>query len=111
MTSIINLTHKISFFLENNIHKKSKYNKGRNPTYKIKLARNNADRIQYNWKWTKTPSNRKAAGERGGLKAVVCLRGVLIGLLETKMTTAGASKLNLFGATNPSALIVVGPEP
>ncbi|KAE8022201.1 hypothetical protein FH972_008025 [Carpinus fangiana] len=45
--------------LENNIHKKSKYNKGGNPTYKIKLARNNADRIQYNWKWAKSPVQLK----------------------------------------------------
>jgi hypothetical protein len=46
----------------------------------------------------------------GGLKPVVYLRGVLIGLLETKMTTAGASKMKLFAATNLSALILAGLE-
>lgn len=59
----------------------------------------------------RVPSNRKAAGEPGGLKAVVYLRGVLIGLLETKMTTTGVSKMNLFSATNSFALILAALEP
>lgn len=46
-------------------------------------------------------------GESDDLKTVADWRGTLVGMLESKVASAGVSQINLFTAADPAALILV----
>lgn len=49
-------------------------------------------------------------GEPDDLKTVADWRGTLVGMLESKVTSAGVSKMNLFTSADLAALILVSFE-
>jgi hypothetical protein len=49
-------------------------------------------------------------GEPDDLKIVADWRGTLVGMLESKVASAGASKMNLFTSADLAALILVSFE-